>query len=137
MGVRWRAPGHPAGDQVIVVIVLIVLLVLIEVGAIASLAVQRYAKVRTPSDVEVKIRLTATGVRWVTWLNWDFSWTLATAWWVRYLRGDRRTWTVTASDQDFRRGTPVLNREFSTWYEGRAGLNLLATQLVRGEASLH
>jgi hypothetical protein len=121
---------------VITAIVVIGLAVTIDVGAIASLVVQRYTKVRTPAGVEVRLRLAATGVRWVTWLNCDLSWTLATAWWVRYLRSGRKTWTVTASDRHFRRGQPVLRGEFATWREARAGLNVLASQLVRGEAAV-
>jgi hypothetical protein len=58
---------------------------------------------------------------------------LATFWWGRYLVSGRRTWTVRASEDNFRRGEPVLTGEFIEWHEARAGLAEMAKQVASGE----
>jgi len=119
------------------VIVAIVLVVLIaDAGAVVSLILQRSGTVRSPSGRDVRLRLTATGVKWVAWSNWDASWLLASFWWVRYLGSKRRTWMVKASEDNFRRGEPALTGEFATWREARVGLTEMAQQVANGELEL-
>jgi hypothetical protein len=116
------------------VIVAIVLLVLIaNAGAVVSLILQRSGEVRSPSGSDVRLRLTATGVKWVAWSNWDASWLLASVWWVRYLVSGPRSWMVKASEDNFRRGEPTLTGEFTTWREAQAGLTEMAQQIANGE----
>jgi hypothetical protein len=91
-------------------VVAIPIAVLVESGALASLAVQRYAAIPIPQDREVRFRLTPTGVKWVSWSNWDMSWALATPRWIRYLLGPKRTWTVVASEENFRQRSPVIRK---------------------------
>lgn len=121
----------------IVVIVLVALF--LSVGAVFALAVQADAKVQTPAGDKYRIQMTPTGVPWVTLPNWDLSWSFATFGWVRHLRRNPRTWTVSvypAGARGFWRGNPVLLSEQAT-SRRVAGhrLDELADAIRRGDLS--
>lgn len=105
----------------------------VNAGAIASLLVQRSLKVEAPDGRTVRVRLTATGVRWIPWTNWDASWVLADFWWVRRLRSERRTWSVTATRGW---GEPTLIGEFASRSDAVAALPQLAYESSAGRVDV-
>ena len=105
----------------------------VNVGVIASLWVQRSMKVPTPDGRTIRIRLTAAGVGWIPWTNWDGSWIAATYWWVRYRRGGRRTWTITGTPKW---GDTVLLGELATRTAALHEFHDLAEQVASGQVKV-
>ena len=101
----------------------------VNAGVVASLWVQRSAKVRIPDGRKVRVRLTPTGVFWVTWTNWDLSSLGATYSWIRYLRGDRRTWSITVTPAW---GDTTVIAEFATRSDALTEFPGLAEQVASG-----
>lgn len=108
----------------------VVLAVALNAGVVASFWVQRSAKVTIPDGRKVRVRLTPTGVHWVTWTNWDLSSLGATYSWIRYVRGDRRTWSITVTPAW---GDTSVIAEFATRSAALTEFPGLAEQVASGQ----
>lgn len=65
------------------------------VGGIASLVVQQSVSVKSSDGRKYRIRLTPTGLRWVSMGNFDMSWFGAPIDWLKRFRRHDHRWTVT------------------------------------------
>jgi hypothetical protein len=121
---------------VALVAVFILVALYLNSGAIASRLVQRSRRVPTPAGRSALVRLTPTGVRWVSWHNWDLSWFNASYQWLRWFRSGRRTWSVAVGHPDGRWSDPVYSDDLPTWQDARQRFEDIAIQVSNGNIKL-
>jgi hypothetical protein len=121
---------------VALVAVFILVALYLNSGGIASRVVQRSRRVPTPTGRSVLVRLTPTGVHWVSWHNWDLSWFNASYQWLRWFRSGRRTWRVAVGHPDERWSDPVYRDDLPTWQAARRRFEDIAIQVSNGDIEL-
>jgi hypothetical protein len=79
------------------------------------------------------IRLSASGVEWVAWGNWDMSWLWATPQWIGRLRRHNKDWIVVVSRAGDRYDAPpVISRTLESRRAAQHWLSELTVLMESG-----
>jgi len=117
----------------VIVVIVVVVALLIDAGAIASLVFQRSVRVKV-KPFTYRVRLTPTGVHWVSWGDFDLSWFQATPRWIQHVRHRPRTWTVAVTDSWAGYSDPaLLSEDLQSWQAARDHVQDLARRIESGE----
>jgi hypothetical protein len=119
------------------VIAVLIIAVIWNTGGFAGMLLQRTTEAVDPSGAGYQIEVEPTGMPWIGTFNWDLSWLAAPVHWVRYLRQNPRTWSVSVAKIEKRSvGQDLLKESFGTYREARLRFRELKARIQVGELSL-
>ena len=84
-------------------------------SGVAGMVLQCGRRVKAPSAVSYRVVAGPTGLPWVSTLDLDARWIALPVHWVRWLRRQPRTWSVTVTEaKNWWDKKPLLVEEFPT-----------------------